>query len=474
MSTTKHPRALGLIRVSRMSRRRDSAHSPEVQRRLIEPFADRQAWDLAELLNENEIRGGDVSGGADPRKRPGFGPAIDAVEAGDADVIVAADLSRLFRDIDEQRRTIDAIEAVGGEFWTVADGRVTHETAQAELTANINGSMNHFQRRYAKEKSWLAVEIAIEQGKVPWSQTAPGYVREDSRLLPDAGLVPVIVGAFELRDSGAPVQAVQAFLAERGIKRSFHGTGHLLRDRIYVGEIHFGQHTPNLQAHAPIVDRALFDRVQAKKISRGRRAKSERLLARLGVLRCASCDARMVVGTGNHSRYFIYRCPPVVACEHHPTIAATLIEDAVVEAVRAALADFDGQAEAEARGRDARAALVAAQEALEAATRVVLGAGLGSEPLAVERLSALRQERDDASAAVDRIGFSDASLRLNGAEDWDSLSLDGRRALILAVVRRVTVGPGRGLDRVSVETFVKESPGGGVEDPFYGGLVGFR
>jgi hypothetical protein len=40
-------------------------------------------------------------------------------------------------------------------------------------------------------------------------------------------------------------------------------------------------------AHEPIVDGELFGRVQRVKIPRGRKAKSDRLLARLGVLRQA-------------------------------------------------------------------------------------------------------------------------------------------------------------------------------------------
>jgi DNA invertase Pin-like site-specific DNA recombinase len=447
------PRAIGLIRVSRIRKRRENAHSPEVQRRLIEPFAERQAWNLVELLNENEIRGGDVSGGQDPRKRPGFGPAIKQVESGKARIIVAADLSRLFRDIDEQRRTIDAIEAVGGEFWTVADGRVTHETAQSELTANLQGSINHYNRRYAEEKSWLAVEVAIEQGRVPWHQTAPGYVRKDSRLSPDPTLVPVIRSAFALRDGGGTVQAVQSYLREHGIVRSFHGTSTLLRDRIYLGQIHFGKHTPNVAAHEPIIDRDLFDRVQALIVPRGRRAKSERLLARLGVLRCGSCGARMVVGTQtqNGRSYPFYRCPGTSDCEHHPTISAVMVEDLVVEAVKAELADLEGRASVDTARRDAETALSAAQAALDGVLATLMASGLEGEAAAVERLTALREQRDLARDRLER--FGPAEVETVTAEDWDRLTVAERRALIPTVIRRVTVAPGRGVDRIRVETF---------------------
>ena len=52
---------------------------------------------------------------------------------------------------------------------------------------------------------------------------------------------------------------------------------------MYLGEIHFGElHNPS--AHEPIIEvRGLFERVQRRTVLRGRQAKSERLLARLGV-----------------------------------------------------------------------------------------------------------------------------------------------------------------------------------------------
>jgi len=54
---------------------------------------------------------------------------------------------------------------------------------------------------------------------------------------------------------------------------------------MYLGEIHFGE-LLNTGAPEPIItDRGLFERVRRRAVSRGRKAKSERRLARLGVLR---------------------------------------------------------------------------------------------------------------------------------------------------------------------------------------------
>ena len=60
--------------------------------------------------------------------------------------------------------------------------------------------------------------------------------------------------------------------------------------------------TGGAEHEAIVKDRGLFERVQRRTVSRGRQAKSERLLARLGVLRCGTCGSRMVINSysGNY------------------------------------------------------------------------------------------------------------------------------------------------------------------------------
>jgi hypothetical protein len=52
----------------------------------------------------------------------------------------------------------------------------------------------------------------------------------------------------------------------------------MLRSRMYLGEIHFGE-LHKLHANEPIIkDRALFERVQRRTVSRGRQVRSPVLL----------------------------------------------------------------------------------------------------------------------------------------------------------------------------------------------------
>jgi site-specific DNA recombinase len=447
-------RAIGIVRVSQ--REDDTGHSPEVQARAMLKQAQGDGFGLApaDIWDENVDGNGrvrPVSGGAMLGDRPKLKAAVEAIERGEATVLVAERFDRLFRDLDVQREVIRRVEAAGGRLVTAA-GKISHATAEAELHANLNGAIAQYTKRTATERSWAAVEIAIEEGRVPWKSSTPGYdTDEDGRLVPNEQ-ASIVEEAFGIRARGATIAVVRDFLRANGIERSYHGVTTLLRSRVVLGEIHFGAHTPNLTAHLAIVDRDTWRAVQRAVVSRGRRAKSERLLARLGVLRCGTCGARMVVGTANRSAYWIYRCPPNGDCQRRVTIAAEIAESVVVDAVRSAISNDEGRASAEANVRDAEAALDAAEVALKNAIRTL--AVVADEPETQSRLLELRQDRDRARDHLDQLGGQQAAVVINGADDWDRLSFDARRALIRATVERATVSTnGRGAERIHVKLF---------------------
>jgi Recombinase zinc beta ribbon domain len=176
------------------------------------------------------------------------------------------------------------------------------------------------------------------------------------------------------------------------------------------------------------------------------------LLARLGVLRCGSCGARLcAMKLPRQNDYPIYRCPSTSDCPRHVTISAVIAETVVSDAVRAALSDAVGRASAMSGVQDAERALEQAQDELDAAVRTFDLAGLADETSAHERLAELRKLRDAARDRVEQLGGHRAAVTVSAAADWDTATLDERRALIRAVVERVTVVPGRGAGRVSVE-----------------------
>jgi hypothetical protein len=253
-----------------------------------------------------------------------------------------------------------------------------------------------------------------------------------------------------LRADGVSIQDVRLYLSAHGIERSHHGVQRLLASRVVLGHIYFGDHV-KLGAHPAIVDADVWRRVQEASAPRGRQSKSERLLARLGVLRCASCGSRMVVTSSNGGAHPGYRCSPTGDCDRRVSISARLVERLVIDAVKAALADVEGRASAEQGARKAAQALEHAQAELDALIDLLDPL----EPKARERLATATGRRDQARERVDRLCGHRAAVTINASVDWDRLTLDERRALIRAVVERVDVTPGRGADRVTVH-FVSE------------------
>lgn len=449
-TATAARRAIGIVRVSESKGREgDSFASPKDQRDRIEGACRRDNLRLVDVLDEI-----DVSGGTALEDRAGLRQAVEAVEAGEADVIVAAYFDRLVRSLRVQDEFVSRVEAAGGGVYALDVGQITNGSAGQWRSGTMLGAVAEYQRRTAAERSREAQQRAIDRGVPPWPNVSPGYIRtakgEPWRI--DPATAPIVLEAFERRDAGATVNEVRAFVRANGIELSYHGVNAMLKNRLYIGQIHFGDYRPNLNVPGlAIVPLDLWNRVHRMSIRRGRKPKSERLLARLGVLRCGSCGSRMVVGTSNNSSYWIYRCPPNGDCQRHMTIGAEIAERVVVDEVRRTLADAEGRASVESNTREAELALERAQANLEAGIRAFTG--LEDEAAVRDRLAELREVRDQAQERLDHLGGHRRVVTVNAADDWDRLSLDARRALIRATVARAVVGPGRGADRIAVELF---------------------
>ena len=320
--------------------------------------ASRDGLDLVDTFEEL-----DVSGGAPLEQRPGLGRAVQMIEAGEADVVVVAYFDRLVRSLAVQAEVVERVERAGGAILAVDVGHVTNGSAGQWLSGTMLGAVSEYHRRVTAERTADAKRRAIAEGRLTFPNVPPGYrKRADGRLEPHPDEATVVADAFRLRADGATVIQVRDFLRENGIDRSFHGTQSLLRSRIVLGELHFGE-LANLDAHVPIVPVDVWQKVQRMRSVKGRQAKSGRLLSRLGVLRCATCGGRMVVGSQDQhgQRYYMYRCSPLGDCPRRMAISATIAEEVVVEAVRAriegitetaTIADGVGDAELELEQRE--------------------------------------------------------------------------------------------------------------------------
>jgi DNA invertase Pin-like site-specific DNA recombinase len=446
--TTPQQRYVGIVRVSEVGGREGERFvSPDEQRERIEAACDRDGGRLIDVHKEM-----DVKGDTPIEERAGLRAAIEAVETGKADVIVAAYFDRLFRSLSTQAEVIDRVERAGGKVLAVDVGQVTNASAGQWLSGTMLGAVSEYFKRSVKERSAEGQARAVARGATPWARVPVGYDRSNGTLSPNPDEVPIAQRAFKMRADGESITQIRNMLKSHGVERSHRGVQVMLANRIYLGELHFGK-LVNLAACEPIIERELFDRVQRMFIPRGRKPKSTRLLARLGVLRCGSCGARLsAMKLPKQNDYPIYRCPSTSDCDHHVTISAVIAERVVVEATRAALRDIEGRADAQANARQAREDLAVAEAARDAAISAF--DGLGDLQAAKDRLAQLQAAVDGAQERVAGLGDTETALTINGDRDWDLLTADERRALIRATVERASVRPGRGPDRIAIELFV--------------------
>lgn len=432
----------------------DSFVSPSEQRERIEAACERDGLKLIEALEEPNI-----SGGAALEKRHGLRQAVEAIEGKRADVIVVAYFDRLVRSLAVQTEVVSRVEAAGGAILAVDIGEVRADTASRWLSSTMLGMVAEYHRRVVAERTVEAKRRAIERGVPTFDRIPPGYQKRRDRTIeirPTEG--PVVREAFRMRANGETIDTVRQYLRANGIGRSYHGVQAMLGSRFYLGELRFGDML-NLESHEPLVDLATWTTVQRMKVTRGRRGKSERLLARLGVLRCANCGSRMIVGTrtvkADGKRYQFYRCPTIGDCDDRCTIAAEMVEGLVVSSIKERLSGIEAGESLTTAILEAEAALERADAELNAAVEAFSGIDVAS---ARDRLIELRDARDTAGDRVRELRAADSGTLRVSIEDFESLSIADQRTIIRAAVDSVTVARGRGLDRVSVNFREEPAP----------------
>src|SRR3989440_6104186 len=438
----KKPRDVVVVRVSEQGDREDeNFHSPKAQLAKAKLWSEDQGNRVVGAFEEI-----DVSGELPLAKRPGLLRAIELVEAGEADHIVVAYFDRLVRSLKVQLEVIERVEQAGGEIYAIDHGRLTNGTAATRMSNNMMGAAFQYYAEVTGEKVQAAQERVVARGVLPNSRIPPGYVRgEDGVLVVERPKVRIVVQAFKRRDRGASLVEIQALLADNAIERSISGVASMLRSRMYLGEIHFGElHNPRSH-EAIITDRALFERVQRRTVSRGRQAKSERLLARLGVLRCGTCASRMVINSDSGS----YRCGDTSAnrCRRRAAVKADRVEELVLDAVRAysATADAPRRASRKRQIREADEAIKRANADLDDTIRQLGELGLLGRPASRETLGKLTKALDDAHTVRARLGDRGES-EIIGPDNIDKLREPAKRLaswrwLITDTIESVTVAP---------------------------------
>jgi site-specific DNA recombinase len=271
----------GLVRVSHVGGRRgkDSFHADRDQVADLESAIARMQ-DAELVLLPPEL---DVSGGLPLEKRPSLLAAVEGVERGEYAGVVVSYLSRLGRNIREQLRAWDRVEAAGGRIVVVREG-IDTSTAAGRLQRNLLLSIAEHEREAHAERFEERRRLATAAGIWQRRQTPLGYRRGPDRKLEPDEHADEVVQAFRDRAGGKPMVQIAENL---GLTPS--GTRQLLRNRVYLGELRVGDHV-NPTAHPPLISDDDFAAAQSAQSTRPPRRADRGAPALLaGLVRCCGC-----------------------------------------------------------------------------------------------------------------------------------------------------------------------------------------
>jgi len=223
--------------------------------------------------------------------RPDLQRLLGDIAAGRVDTVVVYKVDRLTRSLTDFARLVELFDKHGVSFVSITQ-QFNTTSSMGMLTLNFLLSFAQFEREVIAERVRDKIAASKRKGLFMGGGTPFGYTNRDKKLVivpEEAERVRWIFNKYlELNSVGRLLEEMYrqnirtkiVTLSDGRQRGGVHfGTGnmhHLLKNRSYVGEIlHNGQ--IYLGEHEPIIDRAIFDAVQAsfatKKVERIARTK---------------------------------------------------------------------------------------------------------------------------------------------------------------------------------------------------------
>ena len=199
---TKH--VLGYIRVS-TDRQVDSGASIASQKAAIIAECERNGWHLAEMIEDGGLSGKNL-------KRPGLQKALEMLNKGEADVLMAAKLDRLSRSVKDFAQMVDMSNYYG---WSVSvlDCKVDTSTPAGEMLVGVMVQVAQFERRIISQRTKDALAVKKAQG-VTWGGSKPIMDTDTEDLI------------LNLRASGMGMIAIAKELNARNVPTAKGGSWH--------------------------------------------------------------------------------------------------------------------------------------------------------------------------------------------------------------------------------------------------------
>ncbi|MCS3481930.1 DNA invertase Pin-like site-specific DNA recombinase [Bradyrhizobium elkanii] len=232
-------------------------NSLDAQREACEAYIKSQAsqgWKaLPQHYDDPAYSGGNLD-------RPALKQLLADIEADRVDVVVVYKIDRLTRSLADFAKLVETFDARSISFVAVTQ-QFNTTTSMGRLTLNVLLSFAQFERELASERVRDKVAASRKKGKWTGGTVPLGYEAKNRKLVIDKAEAETVRTIFrlylELRSFGKLVAELdrRKIVTKRrdtkvpkyrgGIPFTYGPLSHLLRNRIYLGQIHHGGCSPS-------------------------------------------------------------------------------------------------------------------------------------------------------------------------------------------------------------------------------------
>ncbi|MDD5221345.1 MAG: recombinase family protein [Candidatus Pacebacteria bacterium] len=315
--------------------------SLDAQERVCQKLAEQNGYKSVEIIKDEGESAGSIN-------RPGLKRMLRLCEEGGIETIFTVHSDRLARNTEDHLAMQRLFSKHNISIIYALQPNIDRKTALGQTMDTVMAAFNEMQRLAIAEKTKSALEEKAREGWFPG--VAPlGYANVDNPnfrngeiskriIVLDAPKARMVKKLFELYATGNySVYELSDMMRKQGLRTKKGGLLHpskiyeMLKNPIYIGELHWGDIIVKNAKHKPIIDKKTFQRIQTILDNHNhhtcRRRKYQFLLR--GFVYCADCGKRLTAEwhlKKSGLKFAYYHCPMRDGCKKSNYIDISVLE----------------------------------------------------------------------------------------------------------------------------------------------------
>lgn len=389
-----------------------------------------------------------VSARKAPTKRPELQRLLADLERGEIKLIAFTKLDRWTRNVKGYYAVQDALDRVGVAWVAIHEDYETI-TASGRFKVNIMLSVaeNEADRTSERIKRVMDFKVAkgecINPGGLPMGYS---YDAETKRVVPNEDAQLVREAFLHYVKTGSIRDTLYYLVDDCGKKMVYRSLSNMLHNRLYTGE-----YRGNAQFCEPIIDRAIFEKVQEGLADRSvRHNPSNRVYVFSSLIYCGACGRKMVGVYHNYkgdtAHYLGYRCPRAYQshiCPHRKFYDEKKIERYLVQHIAERLEEVTAEAKPAAKKKVKKADIAAIKSKLNRLSELYVEGIIEREKFNADR-EKLTKQLEDATAKPPAGEYAAAQKIVikDFAQHYATLTAQERRELWRSILDRIEIDSG--------------------------------